>query len=116
MASTGAGAASGAVSFDGGDFPYDAFIARMRQKIAAAWQVPGGSAGIERFAIVYFRVHRDGDITHVSVEQPSGVFLFDQSCQRAVIAAAPFPPLPREYVNEYVGVHFSFKYVPAQTP
>jgi outer membrane biosynthesis protein TonB len=48
------------------------------------------------------------------VEQPSGVFLFDQSCQRAVIDAAPFPPLPRDYGNEYVGVHFSFKFVPAQ--
>jgi protein TonB len=116
LAATGVGAASGAVSFDGGDFPYDAFIARMRQKIAAAWQVPAGGAGMERFAIVYFRVHRDGNITHVSVEQASGAFLFDQSCQRAVLAAAPFPPLPREYANEYVGVHFSFKYVPTQTP
>lgn len=107
--------ASGGISFDGGDFPYDAFIARMRNKIAAAWQVPAGSEGVERFAVIYFRVHRDGNITHVSVEQASGVFLFDQSCQRAVIQAAPFPPLPRDYDNEYVGVHFSFKYVPSQS-
>jgi TonB family protein len=110
------GTAAGGISFDGGDFPYDAFIARMRHKIAAAWQVPAGSEGIERLAVVYFRVHRDGDITHVSVEQPSGVFLFDQSCQRAVIESAPFPPLPRDYENEYVGVHFSFKYVPSMDP
>ncbi len=110
------GTATGGISFDGGDFPYDAFIARMRSKIAAAWQVPAGAMGIERAAIVYFRVHRDGNITHVAVEQPSGVFLFDQSCQRAVIQAAPFPPLPRDYDNEYVGVHFSFTYVPSQSP
>ncbi len=110
------GATEGGISFDGGDFPYNAFIARMRQKIAAAWRVPAGSEGIERFAVVYFRVHRDGNITHVSVEKPSGVFMFDQSCQRAVIESAPFPPLPREYDEEYVGVHFSFKYVPSETP
>jgi len=67
-------------------------------------------------AVVYFRVHRNGEITHIAVEQSSGVFLFDQSCQRAVIQAAPFPPLPRDYLNEYVGVHFSFKYVPSQNP
>lgn len=108
-------AAAGGISFDGGDFPYDAFIARMRNKIAAVWQVPAGSQGVERFAVIYFRVHRGGEITHVSIEQPSGVFLFDQSCQRAVIQAAPFPPLPRDYDNEYVGVHFSFKYVPSQS-
>lgn len=110
------GAASGGISFDGGDFPYNAFIARMRQKIAAAWRVPAGSEGVERFAVIYFRVHRDGNITHVSVEQGAGVFLFDQSCQRAVIEAAPFPPLPRDYDDEYVGVHFSFKFVPAESP
>jgi protein TonB len=109
-----AGAVSGGMSFDGGDFPYNAFIARMRQKIASVWQVPAGSEGVERFAVVYFRVHRDGNITHVAVEQASGVFLFDQSCQRAVLQAAPFPPLPREYDDEYVGVHFSFKYIPTQ--
>jgi periplasmic protein TonB len=108
------GAAADGISFDGGAFPYDAFVARMRHKIAAAWQVPAGSQTIERQAVIYFRVHRDGDITHVSVEQPSGVFLFDQSCQRAVIEAAPFPPLPRGYADDYLGVHFTFRFTPAQ--
>lgn len=115
-ASGSPGSPEGGISFDGGDFPYDAFIARMRQKIAAAWQVPAGFEGVERMTMVYFRVHRDGNITHVAVEKTSGVFLFDQSCQRAVLQAAPFPPLPREYVNEYVGVHFSFKFVPSGQP
>lgn len=108
------GAAADGISFDGGAFPYDAFVARMRHKIAAAWQVPAGSQTIERQAVIYFRVHRGGDITHVAVEQPSGVFLFDQSCQRAVIEAAPFPPLPRGYADDYLGVHFTFKFTPAQ--
>jgi len=40
------GTATGGISFDGGDFPYDAFIARMRSKIAAAWQVPAGAEGV----------------------------------------------------------------------
>jgi TonB family protein len=84
----------------------------MRQKIAAAWEVPAGTAGVERSAVVYFRAHRDGAVSHVAVEQSSGVPLFDRSCQRAVLQAAPLPPLPREYKDEYVGVHFSFQYVP----
>ncbi len=108
------GVAADGISFDGGAFPYDAFVARMRHKIAAAWQVPAGSQTVERQAVIYFRVHRNGEITHVSIEQPSSVFLFDQSCQRAVIQAAPFPPLPRGYADEYLGVHFTFKFTPAQ--
>jgi TonB family protein len=91
------------------DFPFANYIGRMRQKIASTWRPPGGALE-ERSCRVYFRVHRDGSISSVSVEQSSGVSLFDQSCQRAVLQAAPLPPLPREYRDEYLGVHFSFLY------
>ena len=102
-----------AISFDGGDFPYSAYVARMRSKIAAAWQLPAGNQTVQRSALIYFRIHADGDITHVAVEQSSGVFLFDQSCQRAVIESAPLAPLPREYMGEYLGVHFTFRFTPS---
>ncbi len=36
--------------------------------------------------------------------------MFDQSAQRAVVQAAPMPPLPREYSDAWLGVHFSFAY------
>ena len=99
--------ATGDVSLDGGDFPFAAYVGRMRQKVAAAW-TPAGGGGEERKATIYFRVHRDGSVSHVAVEQSSGVSLFDRSCQRAVLEAAPLPPLPREYIGEYLGVHFPF--------
>jgi TonB family protein len=98
----------GSMSFEG-DFPFAHYIGRMRQKIAATWRPPGGSQE-ERGCRVYFRVHRDGSVSNVSVEESSGVSLFDQSCQRAVLQSAPLPPLPREYRDEYLGVHFSFLY------
>jgi TonB family protein len=107
-------AVAGGVSFDSGDFPFTYYVNRMRQKIAASWQVPAGSEGSERSSVVYFRVHRDGSVTHVKVEKSSELFLFDQSCQRAVLEAAPMPPLPREFHDEYLGVHFSFVYLPMQ--
>lgn len=112
---TGAGdaTATGDVSLDGVDFPFASYISRMRQKVASAW-VPAGSAGEERKATIYFRVHRDGRVSDVSVEQSSGVALFDRSCQRAVLEAAPLPPLPREYMGEYLGVHFPFVSQPVQ--
>ena len=109
----GAEPAMGSVSFDGGDFPFASFVSRMRQKIAATWEVPVGTEGVERSALVYFRVHRDGGVSHVAIEKSSELPLFDRSCQRAVIEAAPLPPLPREYRDEYLGVHFSFLYQPA---
>jgi len=116
QADTGAGAsdspvATGEMSFEG-DFPFASYVSRMRTKIAATWRVPAGSEGVERTARVYFRVHRDGSVSHVAVEESSGLLLFDQSCQRAVLQSAPMPPLPREYADEYLGVHFGFVYRP----
>jgi TonB family protein len=104
----------GGVSIDGGDFPFSSYISRMRQKIATTWEVPPGTEGLERSAVVYFRIARDGSVSSVTVEKGSGLQLFDRSCQRAVIEAAPMAPLPREYSDSYIGVHFSFLYQPTE--
>lgn len=104
--------AMGSVSIDGGNFPFSSYISRMRQKIATTWEVPPGTEGLERSAVVYFRIHRDGSVSNVTVEKESGLQLFDRSCQRGVIEAAPMPPLPREYNEESVAVHFTFVYQP----
>ena len=100
----------GAVQLDADDFPFDHYISRMRRKIAASWRVPEGSQGEDRFCRIYFRVHRDGRVSDVSVEESSGLFMFDQSAQRAVVLSAPMPPLPREYLDNWLGVHFPFVY------
>jgi len=105
---------TGDVSLDADDFPFAHYISRMRRKIAANWRVPQGSQGQERFCRIYFRVHRGGNVTNVEVEESSGLFMFDQSAQRAVLQASPMPPLPREYSDEYLGVHFSFAYRESQ--
>jgi len=110
----GATPETGQVSFDTDDFPFAPYINRMRRKIAANWRVPEGSQGAERFCRVYFRVHRDGSVSDVMVESSSGLFMFDQSAERAVIQSSPMPPLPREYDEPYLGVHFSFAYREAQ--
>ena len=51
-----------------------------------------------------------GAIQAPMVESPSGNFLFDQAALRAVTQANPLPPLPDQFEDEYLGVHFSFAY------
>jgi protein TonB len=104
------GSGTGTVAFDAGDFPFANYIGRMRRKIAAHWRVPEGSQGEDRTCVVYFRVMRDGSISQAGVEQSSGLFIFDQAAERAVIQASPLPPLPREYGEQYLGVHFTFAF------
>jgi protein TonB len=107
---TGGAPETGDMAFDAADFPFAHYISRMRRKIAAYWRVPEGSQGQERMCRVYFRVMRDGSVVGTSVEESSGLFVFDQAAQRAVLQAAPMPPLPRAYHEDYLGVHFSFVY------
>ncbi len=103
-------AETGEMSFDTDDFPFAPYINRVRRKIAANWRVPEGSQGEDHSCRVYFRIQRGGGVTGVTVEESSGLFMFDQAAQRAVVNAAPMPPLPRQYRDAYLGVHFSFAY------
>jgi protein TonB len=101
---------TGEMALDTDDFPFAPYVNRVRRKIASNWRVPEGSQGEDRFCRVYFRIQRDGSVTDVAVEESSGLFMFDQGAQRSVLESAPLPPLPREYRDPYLGVHFSFAY------
>jgi len=100
---------TGDIMLDGQDFPFAYYLATMKRRIAAFWQVPGTQAD-PKYCRVYFRVGRDGSIQSPSVETPSGNFLFDQAALRAVVQASPLPPLPDGFGDDFLGVHFSFAY------
>lgn len=57
---------------------------------SAALEGKGGETAV-RFTIL-----ADGSVTGVAVARPSGIPEFDENCRKAVLRAAPFPPLPPE--------------------
>jgi TonB family protein len=52
--------------------------------------------GKQGTTIIGFVIQPDGSVGAASVVRPSGVPPFDENCRRAVLRAAPFPPLPAE--------------------
>jgi TonB family protein len=80
----------------GTDSGGDWYLAGVQQKIWRAWtqQIRSGFARPIR---VEFTILADGKVTDVRVIQPSGVSLLDMAAQRAILNAAPFARLPREY-------------------
>jgi TonB family protein len=94
-----------------GDFRWSAYLAMIRNKIGSRWVPPPGmeTGGLVR-AKLYFRIHRDGQISAQRLESSSGHAFFDQTTMRALLAATPLPPLPGEYTDSYLGVHFGFEY------
>ncbi|MEK7316351.1 MAG: TonB family protein [Candidatus Eisenbacteria bacterium] len=95
-----------------GDFRFAYYLATLRNKIGSRWVPPQGADARARpiKAIVYFRVHRDGQISQASIETSSGYAFFDQTAMRALISATPLPPLPAGFSDNYLGVHFGFEF------
>jgi len=95
-----------------GDFRFAFYLAAIRNKIGAQWVPPPGldATGRRIRATVYFRIHKDGQISVAQVETPSGYSFFDQTTMRALLAATPLPPLPAGFTDNYLGVHFGFEY------
>jgi TonB family protein len=80
----------------GSDSGGDWYLAGVQQKIWMIWNQQI-KAGYTQSVGVTFTILPDGSVTGVRVTQPSGASLLDMAAQRAILNAAPFGPLPREY-------------------
>jgi TonB family protein len=92
---------------DGTDSGGDWYLAGVKLKISTLWQQQIRS-GFNRPIGVIFTILADGSVTDVRVTEPSGVTLLDMAAQRAILNAAPFGRLPREYGNNPRTIHAIF--------
>jgi protein TonB len=111
--STGSGATSGigglglgAAGVEQGDFQYSYYIERMLVAISLQWVRPGQPPASP--PVVRFVVQRDGTISDAAIFQSSGVPFADRAALRAVLSAAPLPPLPAEFGGREVGFRVIF--------
>lgn len=107
MPGLGLGGVGGGSAFDQ-EFEYAYYVQQMLSRIHQNWQrtaVRGTTTVVVRFTIL-----RDGSVEDVEVERSSRVPLLDRASLRAVLLAAPMPPLPNSYPREHVGIHLQFTY------
>lgn len=84
----------------------------IQNAIAREWNAVGAAAHAgDLYAVVYFQIERDGRIVRPEIESSSGDALFDQAAVRAVQRAS-LPPLPAEFAESLLGIHFQFEYAP----
>lgn len=92
------------------EFPFAHYLGRIRDLIATRWAPPPrGQLAPQRRAEVFFRIGRDGRlVVQPRMNSASGNTLFDRAAMQAIAQAAPFPPLPREYQGQSLGVGLAF--------
>jgi TonB family protein len=88
----------------GGDW----YLASVQQKIWMIWNQQV-KTGYTQSVGVTFTIQQDGQVTDVRCTEPSGASLLDLAAQRAVLNAAPFGPLPREYGQKSFTIRAVFK-------
>ncbi len=87
----------------------NAYLALVRQRISNSWNAPPLDLTNQAYVvIVQFRLHRDGKVTGVSIEQSSGNEYYDLAGKRAVLSANPLPVFPADISDSYFDAHFTF--------
>lgn len=93
-------------------FPYTYYLQALLDRISSNWlksQLSGlDTAGLH--TTIYFKIYRSGQISDVKIEESCGIKALDLSALRAVYSSAPFPPLPQDYPDEYLGIHLIFEH------
>ena len=59
---------------------------------------------------IRFRIQRDGSVTDMHLEGPSGDVALDRAAWAGITGAAPFPPIPREFKGPFLELRFYFLY------
>jgi protein TonB len=90
---------------------FGAYGALIRQRIAEKWRTSEVDARIKSAPVVIlvFDLKRDGSVGGVALLQRSGNSTLDYSTQRAVLEAAPFPPLPQGFERDVARVEIQFE-------
>lgn len=102
---------AGSIGLDDTDFVFVYYLTIIKDKIGQNWNPPSrsGQAGETRRVTIYFKIQKNGSVTQIAIEQDSGIPMLDQSALRAVQVSAPFPPLPYDFDDDTLGIHFGFE-------
>ena len=108
---TPTGGAVGGATVSNADFNYTYWFNLAFNKINQNYRVPFAIDGrIE--CRIYFEVISSGRVIDMRIVSPSGLPGFDDACMGAVGRAAPFPPLPKQYLPEVIGLTITFVNIP----
>jgi len=93
------------VRLDVKEFPFSYYLALLQARLIQNWEPPYNAVGK---VVIYFKIQRNGHILQTRTELSSGDFLLDRAALRAVTLANPLPPLPQDFTDPHLGVHFEF--------
>ena len=96
-----------------GDVEFAWYRSSVTAALYSQWRRPILEAVNETFEVtVTFEILRDGSVTRLKIESPSGVPSLDRSAVRAVSDASPLPPLPANWRSAQLPATYVFRLHP----
>jgi TonB family protein len=83
------------------------YMADLQRRIKRAWYPPKFHESNR--VVVIFKIHKNGELSHLRLVTASGSSIVDQAAMRAVETAAPFRALPAG-AGDDIDVQFTFDY------
>jgi TonB family protein len=101
------------ISLDDRRPQYLDYLGRLKYRIQQEWGYPeeAQSLGLVGELLMVFTVNKDGSLLNLRLVRSSGFPVLDNEALRAVRAAAPFDPIPREMGSEAWNIRASFAYL-----
>lgn len=85
-----------------------AYLALVQQRIRDVWKAPALDFTNRTYAtVVKFRLHKNGSVSLVNIEQSSGNESYDAAGKQAVLSASPLPAFPPDLSHAYVDAHIT---------
>jgi len=102
-----AGGGGGPITVDAADFCCVEYLEQMRDIIQRNWEPNQSVIGM---TLMKFTIQRNGRLTAIEIERPSGFTALDLASQRALLRTQQVLPLPAQYPNPELTVHMRFEY------
>jgi TonB family protein len=109
----GSGFGSGYASQIGlSSFPFTYYLQIIRDRVSSSWFTSLVDPGVSGYlhVTVRFKIFKNGQISDLEVEESSGIRSLDLSALRAIYKSASFPPLPKEYSDEFLLIRIIFEH------
>jgi len=92
-------------------FPYTYYLQIIIDRVSSNWFTAINNLDYsgEYQSVIYFKIQKNGQISDLKVEQPSGLPALDLTARRAVELASPFPPLPGDFESDFLVIHLIFE-------
>lgn len=100
------------ITFDTGEFKYEAYMARLKDRIERIWHYPAEAArrGLYGDLYIRFTIKKNGTLGDVELLRTSGHRDLDQAAMQALRDGAPYWPLPDDWGRDALPVTGHFVY------